>query len=511
MLRASSLLSAAALALAGGLPVSYAADPPAQPVLQSEANSAGVPPFTLPSDKLPSSNLLPYLYRTDPTGQAVDNVQDPNIPTEITGQTDVQFLTYDNGGLPRLDTTQSACAYYRALGESITGVIGCGPKGELESIGGVVTFEQWKQDVKIDKYAPPGQTDVAHFINLVDLNLTRNHHLVSYGPDQLAGYVCNHPGPAQIALDPSGLFPTQPEVDGLIKNIASKSSLIACVAMEYSARAQPPGTRPFTKFFIFGANGDLLSTVDLDGHGPKGVPNVCTACHGGWFDYNVPAADGKSVQFSAAVTKLYYDPTQPSPALDAPSNIRPVGDLAAHFLPFDQENFVFSSKLQASAQDAAIFKLNLDVYTTEISRVHISGGLITADGLASASITDLISGWYQSNLAASNPAPGFYTGTVPVQWDSLGYNQIYLQSYAHSCRTCHAAMDTVPLEREPGLVVGSTVCAQHVMPNAKVTFDRFWLSDPLWNFPFQVPVPGQPATAPNQPGFLSGIAQCSPP
>ncbi|HYZ23151.1 MAG TPA: hypothetical protein VE690_13445 [Rhodopila sp.] len=333
--------------------------------------------------------------------------------------------------------------------------------------------------------------------------------MVSYAPDQLAGYVCNHAGPSPTVTDPTGLFPPQSEVDGLIKTVKAKSGLIACVAMEYSARGQAPGTQPFVKFFIFGANGSLLSTVDLDGRGPKGVPNVCTACHGGTFDYNTVASDGKTAYFDPS-KKIYYDPTlQPTP--DVPSNIRPAGDLGAHFLPFDKQNFAFSSKLSPDQQDDANFRLNVDVYTTEITRVKIgSNGFISYGGLASASITDLISNWYDSKLSRDNPAPGFDTTKVSIFCDFYGYNQIYLNSYAHSCRTCHVAMENAPLDRAPLTVkgvAGPLVFNTHTMPNAKVTFDRFWLSDPNWTFP-PVNVPGQPASAPNQPSLLNQIMAC---
>ena len=489
----------------GTMPVGLAAD---QPVPRSDAPSISIPAIALPSDKVPG-NAQPYLFRTDPNGQLVPNTPNTAIPTEVANVTRDQFLTFSNTGAKRIDTAKTGCDYYYTL-RAVTGIVGCGANGELEGIGGNITFDKWKRDVRIDQYGTPGQTDTGQFINLVDLNLTRDHHMVSYGPNQLAAYVCNHAGPAKTAVDPTGLFPPQIEVNELIRGIASPDGLIACVAMEYSNRAQPDKP-PFTMFFIFGPNGALLSTVDLDGAGPKGVPNVCTACHGGTFDYNTPVNGISS--FDQTKKDLYYNLTLTGPALTQASNIRPVGDLNAHFLPFDKSNFGFSDKLTAAEQEEAIFRLNLDVYTTESSRIKIGpDGYIASGGLASASITDLISGWYEFKLTKDNPAPGFYPGnTVPPQWDYYNYNQIYLQSYAHSCRTCHVAMENAALERDPNLlkaVGASLVCTQHVMPNAKVTFDRFWLSEPYWTFPPTAVVPGQSPTAPNQPGLLNAIIGC---
>ena len=495
-----------ALALgASGISVSFAWDNDNHPALPSDASPTPVPPFLLPSDTPPAQgNDQLFMFRTDPTGQLVPNLANPDIPTEKTNLTNDQFLTYSTSGLKRIDTTDSACAYYKAL-NAITHVTSCGTNGALQNDGStpIITFEQWKHDVGIDNYGPPGKTDVAHFINQVDLNLTRDHHMISYSADQLASYVCNHTGPTRTGVDPSGLFPTQREINGLIRSIKSNTNLIACVAMEYSNRGQASGTPPFIKFLIFGTNGNLLSTVDLDGRGPKGVPHVCTACHGGPFKNEITHTDP-----ATGVKTLQFDPA---------SN----GDLGAHFLPFDKANFAFSSRSTAVEQDEAIFKLNLDVYITEASRIKFNPDTtITFDTLASASITDLISKWYNSKVTRDNPAPSFNPHIeVPVQWDFLGFNDIYLNSYAHSCRTCHVAMDTAPLEREPSLISplnlsnvnsgGYLVCKSHVMPNAKVTFDRFWLSDPFWNFPQMVPVPGQPAASPNQPELLSGMTHCA--
>jgi hypothetical protein len=451
---------------AGGISVGLAAD--VQPVLPSDAAPAVVSSFTLPSDLLPAS-AVPYMFRTDPTGQLVDN--STSTPKETT---DNLFLTYSirSPGI-RLDTPVTACQYYLV----IKAVTGCGPNGELQ---GAVTFDQWKQAVKIDKYGPSGQTNIGHFINQVDLNLTRDHHMISYGPTQLAGYVCNHSGSAPTAADPSGLFPPQDEVDALIKDIKQNKHLIACVAMEFSSRDTPPGTKPFTKFWIFGANGDLLSTVDLDGRGPKGVPNVCTACHGGKFDY-----ENASGQFDKTV-----------------NTGRPAGDLGAHFLPFDMANFAFSSKLSQANREEAIFKLNLDVFTTENSLWFVDpSGFINANTLGSASIAQLINQWYDFNVTPSNAAPQFNSNfSLAPTWDfDTNHQQAYKNAISHSCRTCHVAMDNAAFELNSGLVTSALVCS-HVMPNSKVTFDRFWLSQ-------RTDVPGQPPQpAGGQPNYLSFVA-----
>jgi hypothetical protein len=435
---------------------------------QNEPSPAPIPTYPLPSGNLHFTSA-PYPTEADPsTGQIVPNTEVVNGQTGITG---LNFLTYvrEQADVKRLDTPVSACAYYLAIGA----VTGCGSDGTLQQ---PITFEQWKQAVKIGKYAVGGKKDdVGHFVNQIDLNLTRDHHMISYGPNQLAGYVCNHGGSTPTIPDPTGLFPSQREINALTRNIRLKQQLIACVAMEFSAAfeydpsAPPPAGAPFTKFWIFGPEGALLSTVDLDGEGPKGVPHVCTACHGG--------------NFSFLVTETSYPPSLISTQQFASSATgKPPGDVGAHFLPFDMANFAFASKLSDAEREDAIFRLNLDVYTTENSR--------------SQSIASLISGWYGGNVTPSNVAPQFNPDYVSSSWSSTPV--AYQNAYAHSCRTCHVAMENLPFEVDIGALSNNTasVVCGGLMPNAKVTLDRFWLSA-------EPGVPGQPAQPPGgQPSFL---------
>jgi hypothetical protein len=422
---AGRALSVGALSLAlsaGGTAISLAWDQDNEPVLPSDGKHKPIPPFTLPSSLVPP-DPVPYPSATDPTAT-----------------TDLRFLTYFEGDSRRLDTPITACDYYSKIGA----VTGCGPNGELK---GAITFEKWKHDVGIDEYGPPGKTDVAHFVNQVDLNLTRNHHMISYGPNQLAGYVCNHEGPVATPNDPTGLFPGQHVIDAALRDIKRNQHQLACVAMEYSVQFGATSTNlPYTKFWIFSADGVLLSTVDLDGGGEKGVPNVCTACHGGTFNYETTATDG-TLQFSSTS-----------------------GDLEAHFLPFDMASFAFSSKVPEDQREAEIFKMNLNVHDTEMTRASTS--------VASQDIVRLIEGWYggSGNVSPSNVAPQFHFDFVPNAWSSQ--QDVYKQVVAHSCRTCHVAMDFFPFESDESGVQGAhaQVCNEHVMPNSKVTFDRFWLS-----------------------------------
>jgi hypothetical protein len=401
------------------------------------------------------------------------------------------FLTYDtNRG--HTDTAASACAYYDAIGAGTCDV----GTGKLTSS---TTFEKWKHDVKIDKYALNGQkTDIAQFVNQVDLNLTRDHHMISYGPDQLAGYVCNHKGPRPTVADPTALFPPKIEINRLISTIKHKVDLVACVAMEYSVNVKYTGSsstgHPFTRFWIFvpdptsGSNDLVLATsVDLDNRGPKFVPGVCTACHGGTFAY-----EDASGAFSKTKSAM--------------------GDLDAHFLPFDMANFAFSSKTSKERREDEIFALNLNVHNTENTRTTAdpTKAIVASDG--SLSITKLIAGWYAKGggITKANMEPTFDPDFIADAWNTSSDLRVaYHDVIAHSCRTCHAAMDNKAFELTPGLAnVPGVACASYDMPNSLVTFNRFWLSNK------GAMVPGQPASTVSQPATLAAHlynSPCNPP
>jgi hypothetical protein len=309
-------------------------------------------------------------------------------------------------------------------------------------MGGAVRFEDWKRTVQIGPYAQPGFTEyVATYINKADLNLTRNHHAISYGPTRTAGYVCNH-------LGPSVLDPGQAEIDQVIDNAVNGKNLVACVAMDYTASPGVNGGQPFVRFLIFGPSGELLPSVNLDGRTEKFVPGTCVVCHGG---------DHYTARYSETGT--------------GPANI------GAHFLPFDVGNFLFSSKpgLREVDQEAAIRALNQTVLN--------AGPTVAAQ--------ELIAGWY------ANPTGTFNKDYLPVSWQGRGQRatDFYQKVIATSCRGCHVNMaegfnwdhyqnvnDTLyrftDLSAFEASVGGcdpaNPLFRMHSMPNSAVTFNRFW-------------------------------------
>jgi hypothetical protein len=331
-----------------------------------------------------------------------------------------RFFTYKGD-----DSRIAACQYYRAIGA----VNGCDANGNFS---GAINVEDWKRAVKIGAYAVPGTPEyAATFINKVDLNLTRNHHSISYGPDNTAAYVCNHLGPP--SLDAS-----QTEIDEAIDSAVAGKNLVACVMMDHRASEAVNGRRPFTRFLIFGPSGELLPSINLDGRREKFVPGVCVACHGGDRYVGFPE-DGSGA-----------------------------ADIGAHFLPYDVGNFSFSSRpgLTRGDQEVAIYNLNQNVLK--------AGPTPAAQAL--------IAGWYPGGTTVQD------TNYLPPSWAGQGFDNVYHKVYAHSCRTCHVNMpgdeyDFDNFDNVSRYAANLSTC-QHVthadtrrkwsMPNSLVTFNRFW-------------------------------------
>lgn len=359
-----------------------------------------------------------------------------------------------------VDSRIGACQYYKAVGA----VQSCDSAGNFS---GAITFEDWKSQVQIDQYANPNPTNAlsspvytATYINKVDLNLVRNHHSVSNGipsdpsilgqqPYTYVGtYVCNHSGP-------SVLDPAQSEIDSVIQNTTSGNNLVACVAMDYSTFPTVGDSYygPFIRFLIFGPNGQLLPSVNLDGRREKFVPGTCVVCHGG----------------------DHYAGKYPEDGSGSP-------DVGGHFLPYDTGNFEFSSQsgMTEADQGQAIFNWNENI-------INIGG--------ATAQTSQLIHGWYTQ---ANGYGPPLNKNYVSPNWpQDSAHVTVYQNVYARSCRTCHIALPGI-YNFESGGFFGANVvdpanCGggidrnrMYKMPNSLVTFNRFWGSQGSTTEPDQV-------------------------
>jgi len=347
-------------------------------------------------------------------------------------------LTQADGYLAEkgVDTRLSACQYYKSVGA----VAGCDGAGNLQ---GAISFEDWKRTIKIDKYATSGvPVYAATYVNKMDLNLTRVHHSVSYGPNQTAAYVCNHLGP------PFNLVTPQGDIDAAVDNAANGKNLVACVAMDYTVAHSVNGDQPLIRFLIFGPSGQLLPSVNLDGRREKFVPGTCVVCHGGDHYAGKFPEDGSGF-----------------------------ANVGGHFLPYDTGNFQFSSKagLTEADQEQAIYFLNQNV---------LNAGPTGAEQA-------LIGGWYANGQVLDK-------NYVPPSWQGQGAIAVsfYQNVQARTCRSCHVAMvEGYNFDHYQNLVPGSdrfsavkfdvgiNVCGgsnqivrDHMMPNSLVTFNRFWLT-----------------------------------
>ena len=323
------------------------------------------------------------------------------------------------------DSAQSACRYYRDIGV----VRSCATDGSL--VAPRIDFKRWKQKWGFRE----GGTQVrARYANVVDLDLQRDMNGTST-PDGVAFYVSNHAN-----------------TDAELTNVRSSKNLVATVAMEYTKRPNWEGGKPFGVFLVFGPGGNLLTSVNLDGRGEKYIPGVCVACHGAPAGYRRYAETGDA---------------------------RPVLDV--QFLPFDLDNFAFSSspELKREAQEDAFRLLNALVLKTN----------------PNPAITELIAGWH------AGPSGRFDGSFAPAAWRGANDRPLYDGVVKPYCRMCHVALQSRPrrvgepenalrfatpqsfasyIEKMEEVVCGIDGNPQFrsSMPNALVTFDRFWSAGP---------------------------------
>ncbi|MBI3563523.1 MAG: hypothetical protein HY080_17600 [Gammaproteobacteria bacterium] len=337
-----------------------------------------------------------------------------------------KFLAYRG-----LDSRKGACEYYKSIGA----VSSCDANGHFS---GAISFNDWKRTVRMAPYAVAGTTEYqATYVNQVDLNLTRNHHSISYGPGDTAGYVCNHLGPKDT---------TQPEINTAIDNAVNGKDLVACVAMDHRVSPGVNGNQPYTRFLVFGPDGSLLPSINLDGRSEKFVPGTCVVCHGG---------DKYTGKF--------------------PEDGSGFANIGAHFLPYDIGNFAFSCKpgLTRADQEEALYHLNQNVLN--------SGPTLAAQ--------DLITGWYAAGSHTMNVdylPDSWQEANLPVVNQGKGMAKVYQTLISHSCRTCHVNLpEKYNFDHFLNTVdfLNSTVCGTtsdqwrgYSMPNSLVTFNRFWQS-----------------------------------
>jgi hypothetical protein len=323
------------------------------------------------------------------------------------------------------------------------------------STPGPSDFDNWKAANNFTNSQPNDGTARVAYFNYYDLGFGRDMHMKDNSttcPGCVAFYVTNYKDQASAAM---------------------QTSPLATVAMEYT----PPGGlaatggAPFTKFFVFGANGAILNSVALDHNAPKFVPALCVVCHNGSFSGGVSGdSNGK------------------------------LGD-NARFIPFDQESSYqpYQPGTAPNLSDETQFNLmNIAVKNTN----------------ASTAVANLINNVWYNNPLSPSPPTSFYAAGVPLGWhnthtaldpnDPVSSDTLYGGVVKLYCRSCHTT-------RDPGLDFDTLayfesrfprtpVCGgsgQDYMPQAELNFLRFWLHSTASQGPnlmSQSAIDGGPAT-----------------
>jgi mono/diheme cytochrome c family protein len=250
----------------------------------------------------------------------------------------------------------------------------------------------------------------------------------------LACYVTNYGDPSAVSPGPG-----DDQARSLAATVArDPAGLVATVAMEY----RPGAAANRVTFFAFDDTGARVTRVVLDSEGLKTLPGACISCHGGRFNGATDSVTG------------------------------------GHFLPFDVDNFSYSTTagFTLAAQQDAFRALN---------KLVVGAG-------PTAGITELVNGWYDNDLSTSGPDQD--ADFVPAGWS--GQEVTYREVVKPYCRGCHIALDDATPGAAPAIVDFNTyselngyrftamnrVCELHDMPHAEVTRKRFWESPARGHF-----------------------------
>lgn len=216
---------------------------------------------------------------------------------------------------------------------------------------------------------------------------------------------------------------------------------VATVCMEHDPGAAAGQN---VQFWAYNNEDNYFAAPALDSEGPKTVPEMCQACHQGFFNPASGAAASGSV-----------------------------------FLPFDLESFKYDAFGDPFAGPTAAAR------QTDFRRLN---ALVHDTFDASSEIAELVNRyWYPGGVASSGAtftqaraAGGYPFNTVPGLPDAPLYDDVVTPV----CRTCHIARPrggdwTEDTQMQPGRI-GNRVCGPSVsplsfsMPRAEVPFLRFW-------------------------------------
>ncbi len=275
----------------------------------------------------------------------------------------------------------------------------------------------------------------AEYFNAQDLNLGRDTHCRQTSPGHLACYQ-NNSGP------PPGQ-PGFPDAQAALNDMVTGKPPFATVAMDQEANGN-------VNFYAYKDDGQLVPAVVLDNEGPKAMPNVCTACHGGRYDATSNTVSGAS------------------------------------FLPFDVFGFVYATAPGFSLNDQQenFRKLNALVKSTNPNSSNPDNPIVT-----------YIDGMYGN--AVSTPGTHASDQWVPAGWAAKP--NVY-DVFKRTCRTCHLAsqgLDFMTYSSVTTGIISSDLCAGKTMPHSEVAYRKFWTQTTVylpgyWSDPSTMGITGCP-------------------
>jgi hypothetical protein len=276
----------------------------------------------------------------------------------------------------------------------------------------------------------------AIYFNNGDLKFGRNMHCRVTATGTTACYVSNY---GNVGQDDSATALSEARAAG---------TPVATVTMEYDPAAPSGENVQFWAYtFATNPNGDYLAHPALDGQGGKPIPDICLACHGGYFD----SVSGKVK--------------------------------GAIFLPFDLDSFLYDTLGDPHTVPAAqeqFRQLNNIVQNTHPD---------TLTGDTNDPVTQLMNLWYPAGVSTPN-APFVFNHAIAANQGGFGTNgSLYDNVVKPACRTCHLArgssldwtsfsqMNTLKLDIKQ-FACGSTpqthTTFNFAMPHAEVPFKYFW-------------------------------------
>jgi len=271
-------------------------------------------------------------------------------------------------------------------------------------------------------FVPAAGEIVTYFYNAGDLGLGREMHCKTTGAN-LACYVTNY-GVA---------FPPAAEPVGALASALGHVGPIASVAMEYDT-AVPVNER--VRFYVYPAGGTLALKAALDSEGPKNVPQLCIACHGGNYDVGTHKALGSAFREFDVHSYLY--------------------DATTWTLSNQQENFRRLNEMVYATAPNNATNTN-DPIRTLIDRLYDTCGGVHTGGCQAD------------------------TSDAPFAWSAPGHDvNLYNTIIKPYCRACHVAqpsyLDWTSPTNFTSPFLENPVCINHDMPHGEVPFRKFWLS-----------------------------------